>query len=166
MIIALARIDDRLIHGQVTTVWAKGSNVDRIIIVSDEVYHDEIRTTLLKQAAPPGIKVNIVDVSKAAAVFDNPKYEKDRVFFLFTNPLEVVQLVEAGVPLKHLNIGGMQFRDGKIQINKAVFVTLEEAKAFEKLDELGVELDLRVLKSDPHADILEKIHAKLAETEN
>lgn len=68
MIITLARVDDRLIHGQVTTVWAKGSNAERIIIVSDEVFEDQIRTTLLKQAAPPGIKVNIVGYSYLSVV--------------------------------------------------------------------------------------------------
>lgn len=160
MIIALARIDDRLIHGQVTTVWAKDANADRIIIVDDEVYNDKIRTTLLKQAAPPGIKVNVVDVVKAVAVFNNPKYANDKAFLLFTNPVEAVRLVEGGVPLKTLNIGGMQYREGKVQINKAVFITEEQAQAFQRLDELHVELDLRVLKSDPHADILEKINDK------
>ncbi len=160
MIITLARVDDRLIHGQVTTVWAKGSNAERIIIVSDEVFEDQIRTTLLKQAAPPGIKVNIVSVAKAAAVFGNPRYADEKVFLLFTTPLEVVRLIESGVEVKTLNIGGMQFRDGKTQLNKAVFVTEDEARAFYRLRALGVELDLRVLKSDPPADIIAKIREK------
>ena len=68
MIINLARIDDRLIHGQVTTVWSKEANAGRIIIVSKEVNNDEIRKTLVRQAAPPGIKVNVVDVEKAVKV--------------------------------------------------------------------------------------------------
>lgn len=53
MNITLARIDDRLIHGQVTTVWSKVANAQRIIICNDEVYNDEVRRTLLRQAAPP-----------------------------------------------------------------------------------------------------------------
>ena len=36
MNITLARIDDRLIHGQVTTVWSKVANAQRIIICNDE----------------------------------------------------------------------------------------------------------------------------------
>ena len=60
MQITLARIDDRLIHGQVTTVWSKVANARRIIICNDEVYNDEVRRTLLRQAAPPGMKVNAV----------------------------------------------------------------------------------------------------------
>jgi mannose/fructose/N-acetylgalactosamine-specific phosphotransferase system component IIB len=36
MNITLARIDDRLIHGQVTTVWSKVANAQRIIICNDD----------------------------------------------------------------------------------------------------------------------------------
>ncbi len=50
MQITLARIDDRLIHGQVTTVWSKVANAQRIIICNDDVFNDEVRRTLLRQA--------------------------------------------------------------------------------------------------------------------
>ena len=54
MKIKLSRIDDRLIHGQVATVWAKEAGAERIIVVSDEVANDDVRKILVKQAAPPG----------------------------------------------------------------------------------------------------------------
>lgn len=45
MDIRLVRIDDRLIHGQVATVWTKLSKAERIIIISDEVARDHLRKT-------------------------------------------------------------------------------------------------------------------------
>lgn len=159
MIINLARIDDRLIHGQVTTVWTKEAKAERIIICDDEVAKDDIRKTLLKQAAPPGIKVNVVDVDKAIRVYNNPKYEKVTVFLLFTNPTAVLRMVKGGVDIKNINIGGMAYRQGKQQITKAVSVDAEDVAAFRELHELGVELDYRVVKSDPKTnfiDIIEK----------
>lgn len=161
MKINFARIDDRLIHGQVATVWAKQANADRIIIVSHEVYHDDIRKTLLKQAAPAGMKVNIVDVPKAVAVFNNPKYNNDTIFFLFTNPTEVLEMVKNGIPIKSINIGGMRFETGKVQITKAVSVTEEDVSAFKELSKRGVDLDLRVLADDSKRDILKLIDQKL-----
>lgn len=89
MKINLVRIDDRLIHGQVATVWSKEANAQRIIICSDEVAKDQIRKTLLLQVGPPGVKVSVVDVAKAVRVYNNPKYEKDTVFFLYTCPQDV-----------------------------------------------------------------------------
>ncbi|MDH6364911.1 PTS system sorbose-specific IIB component [Enterococcus sp. PF1-24] len=157
MEIKLARIDDRLIHGQVATVWAKEAGAGRIIVVSEEVDNDEIRKTLVKQAAPPGIKANIVNVEKAVKVYNNPKYAKETVFYLFTNPTEVVEMVQAGVPIKTINIGGMHFRDGRTQVTKAVSVDSKDVVAFRKLAELGVELDLRVVATDSKGNFEEKL---------
>ena len=81
----------------------------------------------------------------------------EKVFYLFTNPREVVDLVKGGIPLEKLNIGGMQFKQGKTQISKAVSLDADDVAAFRELHQLGVKLDLRVVKTDPSSDILAKI---------
>lgn len=156
MNITLARIDDRLIHGQVTTVWSK-YNAQRIIICNDDVYNDDVRRTLLRQAAPPGMKVNVVNIEKAVAVYHNPQYQDETVFYLFTNPQDVLTMVQQGVKIATLNIGGMAWRPGKKQLTKAVSLDATDINAFQQLDTLGVKLDLRVVASDPSVNILDKI---------
>lgn len=157
MNITLARIDDRLIHGQVTTVWSKVANAQRIIICNDDVYNDEVRRTLLRQAAPPGMKVNVVNLEKAVAVYHNPQYQNESVFYLFTNPQDVLTMVQQGVKIATLNIGGMAWRPGKKQLSKAVSLDQKDIDAFRQLDQLGVILDLRVVASDPSINILDKL---------
>lgn len=157
MEIRLARIDDRLIHGQVATVWAKEAGAGRIIVVSQEVDNDQIRKTLVKQAAPPGIKVNIVNVEKAVKVYNNPKYAGETVFYLFTNPGEVLEMVKNGVPVNSINIGGMQYKTGRTQVTKAVSVDAADAAAFWELATNGVELDLRVVATDAKGDFEAKL---------
>lgn len=157
MNITLARIDDRLIHGQVTTVWSKVANAQRIIICNDDVYNDEVRRTLLRQAAPPGMKVNVVNLEKAVAVYHNPQYQNESVFYLFTNPQDVLMMVQQGVKIATLNIGGMAWRPGKKQLTKAVSLDQTDIDAFRQLDQLGVILDLRVVASDPSINILDKL---------
>lgn len=157
MNITLARIDDRLIHGQVTTVWSKVGNAQRIIICNDDVYNDDVRRTLLRQAAPPGMKVNVVNIEKAVAVYHNPQYQDETVFYLFTNPQDVLTMVQQGVKIATLNIGGMAWRPGKKQLTKAVSLDAADINTFQQLDKLGVKLDLRVVASDPSVNILDKI---------
>jgi len=158
MIINFARIDDRLIHGQVTTVWVKEAKAERIIICNDAIYADDLRKTLLKQAAPPGIKVNIVNIDKAVSVYNNPKYEQETVFYLFTNPKDVLAVIEQGVPIKSINIGGMAYKEGKTQITKSVSLDKSDVEAFNQLNDLHVKLDLRVVNSDPSIDFIKKIN--------
>lgn len=157
MKINLCRIDDRLIHGQVATVWAKEANAERIIICSDEVANDDIRKTLLLQVGPPGIKVSVVDIAKAIRVYNNPKYENDTVFFLFVCPQDVLRMIEGGVPIKSVNIGGMAFKTGKTQITKAVSVDESDKDAFRKMHEMGVELEIRPVATDAKIDLMSKI---------
>ncbi|MFQ7404847.1 MAG: PTS sugar transporter subunit IIB, partial [[Clostridium] innocuum] len=64
----LARIDSRLLHGQVATAWTKTVKPTRIIVVSDGVAKDELRKNLIEQAAPPGVKANVVPVDKMIQV--------------------------------------------------------------------------------------------------
>ncbi|AVS45369.1 PTS fructose transporter subunit IIB [Escherichia coli] len=162
MNITLARIDDRLIHGQVTTVWSKVANAQRIIICNDEVYNDEVRRTLLRQAAPPGMKVNVVNIEKAVAVYHNPQYQDETVFYLFTRPQDALAMVRQGVKIGTLNIGGMAWRPGKKQLTKAVSLDDDDdINAFHELNNLGVILDLRVVASDPSINIIDKINEQL-----
>lgn len=157
MTIGLARIDDRLIHGQVATRWTKETGVSRIIVVSDEVAQDHVRSTLLKQVAPPGVTAHVVDVAKMIRVYNNPKYANDRVMLLFTNPTDVERLVEAGVKITSVNIGGMAFRQGKTQVNNAVSVDETDIDAFKKLDARGIELEVRKVSNDPRQKMMDLI---------
>ncbi|MBS6034133.1 MULTISPECIES: PTS mannose transporter subunit IIAB [Pantoea] len=157
MKIGLARIDDRLIHGQVATRWTKETNVQRIIVVSDEVANDHVRKTLLTQVAPPGVTAHVVDVDKMVRVWNNPKYGQDRVMLLFTNPTDVLRVVEQGVDIKTVNIGGMAFRQGKTQVNNAVSVDEKDIAAFRKLNERNIELEVRKVSSDQKLKMMDLI---------
>jgi len=161
MMIGLARIDDRLIHGQVATRWTKETNVTRIIVVSDEVAADNVRKTLLTQVAPPGVTAHVVDVAKMIRVYNNPKYAGERIMLLFTNPTDVERLVEEGVKITTVNIGGMAYRQGKTQVNNAVSVDEKDIEAFKKLNERGIELEVRKVSNDPKLKMMDLI-AKVA----
>ncbi|CAG7840250.1 PTS friuctose transporter subunit IIB [Clostridium novyi B str. ATCC 27606] len=154
MKIVLARIDDRLIHGQVATIWTKETKCQRIIVCNDDVSKDEIRKTLLTQVAPPGVKAHVVSIDKAVRVCNNPKYKEDRVLLLFTNPTDVLKMVESGVDIKSVNIGGMSFKNGKRQLNSAISVDEKDIEAFKALNDRGIELEVRKVASDSKVDMM------------
>jgi PTS system mannose-specific IIB component len=157
MDIVLARIDERLIHGQVAMNWSRYSKCERIIVCSDEVSKDELRSTLLVKAVPPGLKANVVDIDKAVKVYNNPKYADMKVMLLFQNPSDLLRLVEKGVDVRVVNVGGMPFREGKKLITKAVGVDETDIAAFKKLHERGIELEIRTLPTDKSINLAEKL---------
>ena len=82
----LARVDSRLLHGQVATAWTKATNPSRIIVVSDAVAKDELRRKLIEQAAPPGVKANVIPISKMIEISKDPRFGDTKALLLFENP--------------------------------------------------------------------------------
>ena len=157
MELVLTRIDSRLIHGQVATSWVKATKPEAIFAVNDDVAEDKIRKSLLLQVAPEGVKSFVIPVEKAIAVYKNPKYDKTKVMLLVTCPGDVVRLIEGGVDIKTVNVGGMTYKEGDKLISQAVAINKDDLEAFKKLDSMGVDLELRQLASSSP----ENLNAKL-----
>lgn len=155
MDIRLARIDDRLIHGQVATVWSKQTAINRILVVSDEVAADPLRRFLLTEAAPPGIHVNVVTVEKMIQLFFSELLASERVMLLFTRPQDVAAIVRKGVTLTTVNIGGMRFIAGKRMITNFISVDEMDIQTFYYLANQGIDLDVRKVPSDRQVNLIE-----------
>ena len=160
MDISLLRIDSRLIHGQVATRWTKETGVNRIIVVSDEVVKDKMRTTMLKNAVPSGVSAHVVSIDKMIRVFNNDEYKNDTVMLLFTNATDVWRLYERGMPNSTVNIGGMAYKEGRVMLDQSVSVNADDVKAFENLDKAGVELEVRKVANDPKVKITDLLKSK------
>ncbi|WP_332237632.1 mannose/fructose/sorbose PTS transporter subunit IIA [Sporolactobacillus sp. KGMB 08714] len=154
----LARIDSRLLHGQVATAWTKTTQPTRIIVVSDAVAKDDLRKKLLQQAAPPGVKVHVVPVEQMIRLAkDDQHFGGQRALLLFENPQDALQAVEGGVPLKTINVGSMAHSVGKVQPNKVLAFDQNDIDTFAKLKEAGVDFDVRKVPADSKADMDEII---------
>ena len=156
----LWRIDDRLIHGQVATRWTKETGVKRIIVVNDQVVKDKTRSTMLKQAVPPGVTAHVVSVDKMMRVYNNPEYAGDKVMLLFTNPTDALELVRRGIKVPSINIGGMAYKEGRVMLDMSVSVDEKDIAAFKELDSHGIELEVRKVASDKKVPVLQLIAEK------
>ncbi|OUZ18633.1 mannose/fructose/sorbose PTS transporter subunit IIB [Enterococcus cecorum] len=145
---ALARIDSRLLHGQVATAWTKAVQPTRIIVVSDAVSKDELRKKLIEQAAPPGVKANVVPIAKMIEVAKDPRFGNTKALLLFENPQDVVRAIEGGVDIKEVNVGSMAHSVGKVLVNKVLSMDAKDVEAFETMKKAGVKFDVRKVPND------------------
>ncbi|HFO0430911.1 mannose/fructose/sorbose PTS transporter subunit IIA [Enterococcus faecium] len=161
----LARIDSRLLHGQVATAWTKATNPTRIIVVSDAVAKDDLRKKLIQQAAPPGVKAHVVPVEKMIELAkDDQHFGGQRALLLFENPQDVLRAVEGGVPLETVNVGSMAHSPGKVQPNKVLAFSQADIDTFNKLKEAGIKFDVRKVPNDSKGnmdEILKKAQDEL-----
>ncbi|EFR45085.1 mannose/fructose/sorbose PTS transporter subunit IIA [Streptococcus pseudoporcinus] len=155
--INLARIDTRLLHGQVATAWTPASKANRIIVASDTVAKDELRKQLIKQAAPGGIKANVVPIKKLTEVAKDPRFGNTQALILFETVQDALRAVEGGVEIKELNVGSMAHSTGKTMVNNVLSMDKDDVAAFEKLQELGVQFDVRKVPNDSKKNLFELI---------
>lgn len=156
----LARVDTRLLHGQVATSWTKATNPDRIIVVSDKVSQDDLRKKLIEQAAPPGVRAHVIPLQKLVDITKDPRFGNTKALLLFENPQDVLAVVEKGVEIKELNIGSMAHSVGKILISSSLSVDQEDVETYKKLAEHNVHFDVRKVPADKAADLFKLIAAK------
>lgn len=161
----LARIDSRLLHGQVATAWTKTTQPNRIIVVSDAVAHDDLRKKLITEAAPPGVKANVVPVDKMIQVAKDPRFGETKALLLFETPQDALRAINGGVDIKELNIGSMAHSVGKVAVSKVLSLGTDDVKTFEELKAKGIQFDVRKVPSDSKEnmdEIVEKAKAELA----
>ena len=153
MEIVNVRIDERLIHGQIVTVWISYLKANRIIIVDDKAATDEIQKMALKIACPSTVKLSIMTIERAFEKMSGDSYENERVFVIFRNPSSLKRFTDKGYVFKKINIGNMSGKQGSIQIKKAVSVSSEEASILLEYLTNGVELEAKMVPSDPNLDL-------------
>lgn len=163
--IAHVRVDTRLLHGQVATTWTKTVSPDRIIVVSDGVAHDQLRKTMIEQAAPPGVPANVVPISKMIEVTKDPRFGATKAMLLFENPQDLLAVIEGGVDIKEANIGSMAHSVGKVVVTNAIAMDNADVETLEALHAKGVALEARKVPSDSpisYEDLIKKAKSELA----
>ena len=143
MPLILARIDDRLIHGQVVVGWGNYLKPNRIILCSDSVAETPWQKELFEVAgtlAPGGVDISIWTESETIEYFDNEDNDREKVILLVETPHELFELIEGGVPVEIVNIGGMHFKPGKQQLAPYIFVNDEDIEYFKKLRAKSIHL--------------------------
>jgi mannose/fructose/sorbose-specific phosphotransferase system IIB component len=154
MNIQLIRIDDRLIHGQVVVGWSKALDIQRLVVVNDEITKNNMRRTLMEMAVPAELKVNFFEIQEAALASKDDS--KERTLMLFSSPADVLAYAKAGGVAVSVNVGGMHFGDGKTQVSKTICVDSGDLAAFKELKKMGIELETRAIPGDMR-QVLEKI---------
>lgn len=160
MSIIHVRIDDRLIHGQVAVVWTNTLGANRIMVVNDEAATDDMQKSILRMATPPGIKLSVLTVEKAARRIKEGRYDKDRVFMVLKSPDDILKLIREGIEIKQINVGNMAKNEDTTQIRKTVNITEEDLNVFVELIEIEVNITARMLPNEEENNIMDIIKGK------
>ncbi|WP_125583973.1 PTS system mannose/fructose/N-acetylgalactosamine-transporter subunit IIB [Levilactobacillus cerevisiae] len=162
MNIKLARVDNRLLHGQIATVWTKTVQPNRILVVSDAVAQDQLRKVLITQAAPAEAKANVITLAKMAQIYQDARFDGFQPIILTETLPEMAALVAQGVDLTALgvNVGNLAYTAGKTMLTASVAVDDTDITAAEQLVAAGVDVYTQTVPTDRKQDFLKLVAKK------
>lgn len=140
MSIALYRVDDRLIHGQVVVGWGQPLGLGFIILVDDAVRASPWEQDLYRMGVPPGVEVIFASVAEAARGLDGWLHDPRVGIMLAGDIGSMARLVEAAPGVRRLNIGGLHHRPGRTEHLRYVYLSDDEVAALRALAARGLDV--------------------------
>ncbi len=136
----IIRIDDRLIHGQVTAGWVRPLGIEQIILANDLVASDEWERNLYTLAVPPEVVIKIFSITDAVEFIKN--YTNNKKTMMLINSLyDALKIVESGIKVSKINIGGLHFGASKKQLATYIFFSDDDINYSKKIIANGVILE-------------------------
>ena len=141
MSVVLCRVDDRLIHGQVVVGWGRPLGVERIVLVDEDVAASEWEQELYRMAVPPEIELIFAGPGAAAPLLQSWHASPRRTVLLTGDIATMAALFRADGQVVHrINLGGLHHRAGRTERLPYVYLTDEELRVLQALQDAGAEV--------------------------
>jgi PTS system mannose-specific IIB component/fructoselysine and glucoselysine-specific PTS system IIB component len=138
MPIALSRVDDRLVHGQVVIGWGRSLGISLIVLVDEGVAASAWEQDLYRMAVPAGVELRFATVAEAASHLDEWQGSPVRTMLLTGDVETMVALHRAAPAIVHkINLGGIHHRPGRRERLPYVYLTDDELHALEAVEASG-----------------------------
>ncbi len=159
MSVELLRIDDRLIHGQVVEGWLPHLKAERVLVYVNA--KDDVAVALMAMAMPPTVSLEVFSSAPEliAAATAGPAKSK-RTLILVPGPSEALLLLQTGLSVLAVNVGGLHYTAGKVQLGRALFLDEDDRAALSGIAARGVRLEGRALPGDPVEDVAVALGSK------
>jgi PTS system mannose-specific IIB component len=161
--VALIRVDNRLVHGQVLEAWLPALDAHAVLVVDDEAAGNVLARSAMALAIPPKVQFQVLKMAAAAELL-KPGGEGVpgvRTLVLVRDVRDAVALHELGVSLPRLNLGNVHFATGRRQVTPSVYLDAGEMEALARLSSGGTEIEARAVPSE-HPTPLSALQSRFA----
>lgn len=150
MTVVLARIDDRLVHGQVVIGWGRPLDADLVVLVDAEVAANDWEQEIYRMAVPEGMEILFADAEHAARRLPAWEASQSRVVVL-TGDVTTMAALQAAAPevIRRINLGGLHHRAGRTEYLRYVYLDPEEVGALRALAAAGATISAQDLPGTP-----------------
>ena len=152
--IALVRVDNRLLHGQILETWIPRLRIEEVVVADDEAAGSELARAAMTLCVPPDLPIRVLPVK------DVPWAElgaSGRRVLVLVRDVAALGAARIGglVPalVRTVNLGNVHFGPGRRPVSPSVFLAAAELEALRELARAGFELEARAIPSEPPAGL-------------
>ena len=153
MSLLLIRVDDRLLHGQVTQGWGSVLNPDRFVVANDAVAGDEWEREMYELSAPEGGVVSVVTIAETGERIREWIEAGEDILLLIENPSDALDLYRSGLTFDELNMGGLHHRHGRKRILPYICLDRDDIEALTALRDHGVAVECADVPNSGRKDL-------------
>lgn len=147
------RVDNRLLHGIVATQWAPKSGCTRVMVIDDTIANDSVLKESMKLGRPAGNAVSIITLDKAIVNFKANKYDGQKVFIIVKEVSTLEKLIDNGVCIEKINVGGTVKKDNAIALSKRAYADENDVAIYKRLIDKGIEVCIQYVPADKIVNI-------------
>ena len=151
--ITLARVDDRLVHGQVMQVWTKGHGTNAAYVIDDATAADEFMKEIYESTqSTGGLAIKVFSSDSIVDEWNKNQFGDDNVALIFKSIAYAKKAVDGGVPIKELNVGGIA-KPGTTKVIESVGLSKDDAELCKALDAAGVKVYFQKIPSSENVSL-------------
>ncbi|MGN8799891.1 PTS system mannose/fructose/N-acetylgalactosamine-transporter subunit IIB [Candidatus Merdisoma sp. HCP28S3_D10] len=158
--VVLARIDERLLHGQVCTKWMQATHANVIVLADDDLVNDKFTCKIFMGMKPAGTELQILTVDQAIAYLKEESPENEKVMLLTKCAQSFLRMNEAGVVYDRIICGSAAVSGNKYgkrkKLIRDLFASDSEKDAMRALIGRGVTMVYQLAIDNAPVD-LEKL---------
>ena len=151
MPVTMARIDQKLIHGQVTAAWVPYLHIQEIVVVDDLVIRDPVTQAILSSGVPSPIKTAFTSESGAADLLSERAVSKLRLLLIFGSVAAAGRAVASGLSLDSLNLGNLAYLPAAdcVKLSDCFYAMPKDLATLASLHRSGLRIYLQSVPGDP-----------------
>ena len=140
--VVLARIDERLLHGQFCTKWMQATHANVIVLADDDLVNDKFTCKIFMGMKPAGTELQIFTVDQAIEYLKEDSPENEKVMLLTKCAQSFLRMNEAGVVYDKIICGSAAVSGNKYgkrkKLIRDLFASDSEKDAMRALIDKGV----------------------------
>jgi PTS system mannose-specific IIB component len=155
-VIALVRVDNRLLHGQILETWVPALGARRVVVADDEVAGNTLARTAMTLCLPPGLEVDVLPLDRVP--WGTLASTREPVFVLVREIGALARAIAAGLSpaqAPRVNVGNVHFLEGRRAVTPSVFLSEDELRTLRDMDAAGFAVEARAIPREPPAGMAE-----------